>query len=84
MKNKLLLIIPAIIILLVVNVNAISEGIIQLNFNDNVLDQINSNDGTWSGTETYSTSYPTFNSSGDGATKSGDFDGSSSWIRKPW
>ncbi len=46
-----------------------------INFNDNINDQWNAEPISWRAGGGYSTKYPTFNVIGDGATKSGDFDG---------
>lgn len=66
--------------LLVSSVQAVpSNGVAYYQYTDNVNDQWNSNNGVFTN-PVYSTSYPTFNTSGDGSTKSGSFDGSNAYV----
>lgn len=76
--NKKIWLIPVylfLVVLIMGVVCAVTE-VSFYDFNDDVLDNWGSNDGTWGGTSAYSTDYPSFDVSGDGATKSGVFDGS--------
>ena len=79
---KKTIIIGMCIILVLVNLvySAPANGEIYFNFNDNVNDQWNSNDGTLQGDASYSTEYPSFNISGTGSTKSLNLDGTGDYI----